>query len=168
MASLISSRLLDRWREVGVILLGAAMLIPSLAVGGIAIAVEAPLAVVFVGYFLVGMAIGFVSTAGLTLLQAASDPAEIGRANSAHQFLRTLGITYGVAGGGAVLLLVVDRRVGDVEVVQELLAGEELELGQATRDAVAAGLAWVHVVAAAIGVVCLLVAIVQWRRPAAS
>ena len=60
--------------------------------------------------------IGFVSTAGFTLLQGGSDESEMGRVNAAHQFIRTLCITYGVAIGGAVLLFVVDRRAGDVEM----------------------------------------------------
>ena len=87
----------------------------------------------------------------------------MGRVNSAHQFVRTLCITYGVAIGGAILLLVVDARVGDIEAVREVLAGEEVELGPATSDAIGAGLAWVTVFAAAAGAACLAGAVVLRR-----
>jgi hypothetical protein len=69
------------------------------------------------------------------------------RLTSAHQFIRTLCITYAVAIGGAVLLFVVGRQVGDVEVVRDVLSGEadagDVEVGSTTRQAVGDGLAWV-------------------------
>ena len=97
-----------------------------------------------------------MATSGLTLLQATSDPSEMGRLTSAHQFIRTLCITYAVALGGAVLLFVVGRQVGDVEVVRDVLSGEadagDLQVGSTTRQAVGDGLAWV------LGV-CMVVAV---------
>ena len=121
----------------------------------------------FVGFFAVGLSIGFVSTAGLTLIQRVSADTEMGRVNAAHQFLRTLAITYGIALGGAVLLLVVDRRIGDVEVVRNVLAGEDdVGLGSATRDAVQAGLVWVVAVAAVLGVGCVAAAMALRRNEA--
>ena len=91
----------------------------------------------------------------------------MGRVNAAHQFLRTLAITYGVALGGAVLLLVVDRQIGDVEVVRNVLAGEDdVGLGAATRDAVQAGLVWVIAVAAVLGVGCVAAAMALRRDEA--
>lgn len=166
-ASIVFARVLRAWPEASVIMLGAGLLVPSLAFSGIAVGVDAPLAIVFAGFFCVGLSIGFVSTAGLTLIQRVSVDTEMGRVNAAHQFLRTLAITYGVALGGAVLLLVVDRRIGDVEVVRSVLAGEdEVGLGPATRDAVQAGLIWVIAVAAVLGVGCVAAAMALRRREA--
>jgi hypothetical protein len=88
----------------------------------------------------------------------------MGRVNAAHQFVRTLCITYGVALGGAILLFVVDLQVGDVEAVREVLSGEDLALGSQTRDAIGDGLAWIHVVTGIVGVACLLVALSLVRR----
>ncbi len=159
-ASFTYARVLEAWAEVDVILLGASMLLPSLAAAGTTVALDAPLVLVFTAFFFVGLSIGFVSTGGLTLIQGASVDNEMGRVNAAHQFLRTLSITYGVAIGGAVLLFVVDRRIGDVEVVRQVLSGEEpAGLGEATADAVGAGLAWVVVAAGVLGVGCLVSAL---------
>ncbi len=156
--SVVFSRALHAWREADVILLGATMIVPALALSGSAIAFDWPLAVVFAGFAWVGLSIGFVSTAGLTLLQASSAEAEMGRANAAHQFIRTLCITYGVALGGAILLLVVDRRVGDIEAVRDVLAGKDVELGEQTASAIGAGLAWTTLVALFVGIGCLVAA----------
>jgi MFS family permease len=156
--SVVFSRLLQRWREADVILLGAALIVPAIALSGTAIALDWSLAVVFGGFAMVGLAIGFVSTAGLTLLQSASAETEMGRVNSAHQFIRTLCITYGVALGGAVLLLVVDRRVGDIDTVRDVLAGKDVELGDATSSAIGGGLAWTTLLAFGVGVACLVAA----------
>ena len=98
-AAVVTSRLLDRRRERDLIAVGSAVLIPALGVSAIGIATEAHLALIFAGYFAVGVAIGLVVTAGITMLQAASEASEIGRVNAAHQFIRTLGITYGIAIG---------------------------------------------------------------------
>ena len=50
----------------------------------------------------------------------------MGRLNAAHQFLRTLAITFGIAAVGAITLAVVDARTGDVETVRDLLSGDEM------------------------------------------
>jgi MFS family permease len=162
--SIVYSRVLSRWREADVIALGAALVVPATALAGVAIAVDWPLAVVFAAFALVGLSIGFVSTAGLTLLQASSEEFEMGRTNAAHQFIRTLCITYGVAIGGAILLLVVDRRVGDIESVRDLLAGEEVELGARTASAIGAGLAWTTVLSVVVGSACFVAARALARR----
>lgn len=158
-ASVVYSRLLVAWREADVVLLGALIVIPSVVLAGTCIVLTWPLAVLFAAFFFVGTAVGFVSTAGLTLLQASSDESEMGRVNAAHQFVRTLCITYGVALGGAILLFVVDLRVGDVDAVRSVLAGDEIALGGQTRDAIGDGLAWIHVVTGVVAVGCLLVAL---------
>ena len=110
-----------------------------------------------------GTSIGFVSTSGLTLLQSSADDNEMGRVNSAHQFVRTLCITYGVAIGGAILLLVVDRQIGDVEVVRDALGGDDVIASGPTLDAVRDGLAWVHVFSAVVAIGCIWAATVLWR-----
>ena len=101
---------------------------------------------------------------GLNLLQASSDPAEMGRTNSAHQFIRTLCITYGVAIGGAVLLFVVDRQAGDVEAVRELLGGDDTDVDPATIDGIRDGFAAVHLFSVAAAVACVAAALVLWRQ----
>lgn len=153
--SVVFSRALQRWREVDVILLGSVTMVPSLVVGGAAVALGWALWVLFAAFAFVGLSIGFVSTAGLTLLQASSDESEMGRVNSAHQFIRTLGITYGVAAGGAILLFVVGRRVGDIDTVRDVLAGDDVSLGRRTADAIGTGLAWTMVMCLGVAVVCL-------------
>ena len=164
LGSIVYARWLAGWRESSVILLGAVLLVPSLALSGLTIALASTVWVIFGGFAAVGLAIGFVSTPALTLMQRSSAENEMGRVNAAHQFLRTLAITYGIALGGAVLLFVVDRRIGDVEVVRDVLAGEEVAVGPAAREAVEAGLVWVVVVASVIGVGCLLAALKLHQR----
>ena len=163
-AAFVVSRLLDRWHETDAILLGAWLMVPATALAGVAVALTWPIAVVFTGFFLMGTSIGFVSTAGLTLLQSSAADSEMGRVNSAHQFIRTLAITYGVAVGGAILLLVVSREVGDVEVVRDVLGGDETAEAPGTLDAIRRGLAWVHVFSAAVGALCVVAATTLWRQ----
>lgn len=157
--SVVFSRVLKFWRESDVILLGSTTVTPALALATLAIAFDWPLAVVFAGFGLIGVSIGFVSTAGLTLLQASSSQSEMGRTNAAHQFIRTLCITYGVALGGAILLLVVDRRVGDTDSVRDVLAGEDVELGAETAGAIGAGLAWTSLLTVGVGILCFIAAL---------
>jgi len=141
------SRLAPRWSEAHVAVFGSRALIPGLAVALAGVASGAHLVVVFAGFGLAGVGVGLVSTSGLTLLQGLSEPAEMGRITSAHQFIRTLCITYAVAIGGALLLFVVQQRVGDVEAVRQVLAGDleaaRAQLGPATAEAVQDGLALV-------------------------
>jgi MFS family permease len=162
-AAFIVSRLLERWHESDMILGGAILMLPATAVAGLGVALTWPIPVIFTGFFLMGAAIGFVSTSGLTLLQASADDTEMGRVNAAHQFVRTICITYGVAVGGAILLLTVDRQIGDVEVVRDALRGEDVVATGPTLDAIRDGLAWVHVFSGAVAIACLTAAITLWR-----
>jgi MFS family permease len=162
-AAFVVSRLLDRWEAADAILLGSCLMVPSVLLGGLGVALTWPLPVIFGAFFLMGTSIGFVSTSGLTLLQSSADDREMGRVNSAHQFVRTLSITYGVAAGGAILLLVVDRQTGDVEAVRDVLGGEGVTASQAVLDAVRDGLAWVHVFSGAAAIACVAAATVLWR-----
>jgi MFS family permease len=162
--SFIFSRLLSHWRESAVILLGAALSVPSLVAAGLLVAAEQSLALILGTFVLLGLSIGLVSTASLTLMQASSDESEMGRVNAAHQFVRNLSFTLAVALGGAVILSVVETRVGDVETVRDVLAGAELLVGPETMDAVGDGLAWAHVPSVAIALGGLIVARSLIRR----
>jgi MFS family permease len=166
--SIVYSRALSKRRETDVIVLGAVLIVPATALAGVSIWFDWPLAVVFTAFGAVGLAIGFVSTAGLTLIQASSDQSEMGRTNSAHQFVRTLCITYGVAIGGAILLLVVGNQVGDVDAVRDALAGEDVAVSGATSSAIGDGLAWTALFATCVAVACLVGAVRLARRDRAS
>lgn len=159
----VASRLLERRHESDLILLGSIIMLPAVAVAGLGVALTWPIAIVFVGFYAMGLAIGFVSTSGFTLLQSSAEHSEMGRVNAAHQFVRTMCITYGVAIGGAILLLVVDRQTGDVEVVRDALGGEDVVASGATLDAIRDGLAWVHVFSGLVALGCLAGAITLRR-----
>ncbi|MEO6652104.1 MAG: MFS transporter [Ilumatobacteraceae bacterium] len=163
-AAFVVSRLLEHgWREADTILLGACLMVPAVAAGGFGVALTWPIPIIFAAFMLMGASIGFVSTSGLTLMQSSADDSEMGRVNSAHQFVRTLCITYGVAVGGAILLLVVGNRIGDVEIVRDALGGSDFDPSPATLDAIRDGLAWVHVFSAAAALACVWAATVLWR-----
>jgi MFS family permease len=162
-AAFFVSRLLDRFHESQTILFGACLMPVAVAIAGIGIALTWPLALVFSGFFLMGTSIGFVSTSGLNLLQSSAADTEMGRVNSAHQFIRTLSITYGVAIGGAILLFVVDRQTGDVEAVRDVLRGDDAVTSTQTLDAVRDGLASVHIFSGVTALGCLAAAIVLRR-----
>ena len=146
------------------ILLGAFLSVPSLVGTGMLVGGDRSLALLLGAFVFVGLSIGFVSTASLTLMQSASDESEMGRVNAAHQFARNLSLTLGVALGGAVVLSVVKIRVGDVDAVRGVLAGNDVSVGAETMAAVGAGLAWAHVPSVAIALGCLGVAISLVRR----
>lgn len=162
--AIVASRWLDVSPEDRVILVGTVLVFAGLAGALLVVVLDAPVALLLGLYVIAGLGVGLASTAGLTLVQAPTPPDEMGRVNAAHQYVRTLGITYGVAIGGAVLLSVVDIRVGDVEVVRDILAGEEVALGDQTRDAVAAGFAWAHLVAVVVSAAALALAVDLRRR----
>ncbi len=163
-AAFLVSRLLERWNEADAILLGSYLMVPAVAIAGIGVALTWPIPVIFGGFFVMGASIGLVSTSGLTLMQSSADDSEMGRVNSAHQFVRTICITYGVAIGGAILLLVVGNQIGDVEVVRDALGGEDVTASPATLDAIRDGLAWVHVFGGVVALACVGAATVLWRQ----
>ncbi len=131
-----------------------------LAIGGtitaISVLLTAPLWIIFVGFSMIGMGMGGVSSAGVGVLQSNAKPSEMGRVNSAHQFVRTLGFTYGAGIGGALLFVTVARRLGDADVVRDLLGDEPvtvspdvvpaLERGFTLSSLFAAALTYVGVV----------------------
>ena len=137
----LSSRLLDRMAETSVIGIGFGFTAPTLGILGVAVAVDAPLAVILGLMALAAIGVGMGTNAGLTLLRSVSDSSEIGRSSAAHQFFRNQGFTLGSAMGGAVILAVVASAVGDVEVVREVLASEAVPnaaVSEAIRDGYAA------------------------------
>lgn len=156
--ALLASRLLARYRQDQLILVGACIAVPALTAAAGAARFGWPSVVILTGYLVIGVAIGLVSTSGLTLLQSVSQPGEMGRTNSAHQFIRTICITYGVAVGGAILLAIVDRRTGDVETVRALLAGDEGTVSAETGDAIAAGFVAIHWFSLVAAIGCLAAA----------
>ncbi len=64
--------------------------------------------------------------------------------------MRYQGFTIGSAGGGAVLLLVVGRRIGSTDPVQKLLAGDDISVSADIAAAVSAGYATVAVVSSVV------------------
>ena len=164
LGSLVYSRVLNKWRECDVILLGCWLIVPSIGAAGITIALDWPLSLLFAASALIGISVGMVTTAGLTLLQASSDISEMGRVTAAHQFIRQLAIMYGIALAGAIVLLVVDLEVGDVDAVRDVIAGENISLGTETKDAIRHGLAWIHVATGTISIGCLVFATALVRQ----
>jgi hypothetical protein len=108
------------------------------------------LGLVLAALLLAGIGVGLSTNAALTLLRAVTPPAQIGRAASAHQFIRNQGFTVGSALGGSVMLFVVAAQIGAVEPVQRLLAGEDPALTVGVAEAVAAGYAASMIVATVI------------------
>lgn len=138
--STITSRLLDRIDNITVMLTGFGLAIPPLAVGAAFYSASTPLLLVFALSFMQGLGIGSVTNSTLSLLQRMATAGEMGRASSAHQFVRNLGGTFGTALAGAMLFAVVDSRLGSVELVRDLLGGsDDLAVSGPARDAISAG-----------------------------
>ncbi len=133
----LSSRLLDRMAETSVMGIGFALTAPGLGLLGWLVTADAPLPWILGLMVVTAAGVGLATNAGLTLLRAVSDPAEIGRSSAAHQFFRNQGFTLGSAMGGAVILAVVAAAVGDVEAVRDVLASEAIPnptVSRAIRD----------------------------------
>lgn len=137
--SQVVSRLLDRIDNTTAMVGGFVVTVPAIACAATLLSDHTPLAIVFVMSFAQGLGIGTVTNATLSLLQRTALPEEMGRASATHQFLRNLGGTLGTATAGAVLFLVVDRRVDGIGLVRDLLAGDDVEVSGPTRSAIAAG-----------------------------
>ena len=65
----------------------------------------------------------------------------MGRVGAAHLFARNQGFTFGAAVGGAVLLFVITRQLGDVELVRDLIASSDVRAPDGAARAVQAGFA---------------------------
>ena len=106
--------------------------------------------------YIAGVGIGASTNSALALLRTLVDDDEIGRATAAHQFLRNLGFAIGNAMVGAVLLGVVARETGDVELIRSVLSGDgetSVELGQVVSAAIGTGYATAAAVAAGVTLV---------------
>ncbi len=165
------SRVPTTWPETRTTLAGSTLMIPSLILAWLSISGGWHLGVIFTAYALIGVSIGLVSTSGVTYMQRGAAEAEMGRVNSAHQFVRTLCITYAVAIGGAILLATVDARTGDIEAVRELLAGEEtvtIDVPAGTVEAIADGVARAILVALGVSLAAWVVVSRSHRRAIAA
>ncbi len=158
-AAFMTTRLLDRHGPTRLIAAGASIVTITLAVGIGLTFTDAPLSVLFALMTVMGTGVGLVTTAGRTLVQWIANSEEIGRANSGNQFIRTLGLAFGTAVAGGVLLLVVERRVGDVSVVRDLLGSSDVVSDPAVAEALAAGWTWAFVVATGVSVLATVLAV---------
>ncbi len=149
LSAFAASRLQRRFRSETIIMVGASLAAPMLGLTTLAVAFDAPLPLIFFLLFGVGSTIGAVSTTGVATLQHRIPITEMGRINAAHQFMRTIGITYGVGLAGVVLFGTVDRRIGDVEAVRDLLGSDATGVDSSVADALAAGYSWTLLVCTA-------------------
>ena len=162
-AAWVSGKLQQHVRAQTVTLIGSGFM----AVGGVAVAsavaIEAAIPLVLAAAACVGWGIGSITTSGLSLLQSRAVPAEMGRASSAHQFLRSLGFAYGTAAAGLVLFWVVEHRTGDAELVRSLLGDIETAVDVAVAEALAEGYMWSLVAMAVLSVLTVPAALVLVR-----
>ncbi len=133
------SKLLDHLAESTLVLIAFSVAVPGAVATALLAAADAPLWTIFATLTVLGSSVGAATNAALTLLRDVAGDDELGRATAAHQFLRNQGIAVGAALGGATILLVVARRVGDTEQVRALLAETGAGASAAVADAIAAG-----------------------------
>lgn len=137
----ISSRMADRHSESWIILIGFLVNIPALALAWLFVTTDVVLIAPFIVFFVAGVGVGMATNAALTLNRAVTDDSQMGRASSAHLFARNQGFTFGAAIGGAVLLFVVTARLGDVELVRQLIGSSDALPPPGAAEAVQAGFA---------------------------
>jgi MFS family permease len=137
--SQITSRLLDRFENTQVMLTGFMITLPPLVLCALIYRSDTPLYLVYALSFIQGLGIGSVTNSTLSLLQHTATPEEMGRASSAHQFLRSFGGTLGTALAGTVLLAVVQNRIGSVKPVQQLLSRKDVTISAPVQEAIVAG-----------------------------
>jgi MFS family permease len=152
----VSSRLLDRRAESTVMRIGTWFTSSGLTLTAVTVLLDGPLPVIFAGLLSAGVGIGLATNAGLTLLRAVTPAEQIGRAASAHQFIRNQGFTLGSALGGSVLLFTVGARLGTVEPVQRLLSGDDLTASSDVSQAVAGGYATTLMMAAGLSILAFI------------
>lgn len=137
----LASRLTDRHSESWVVVLGFLINIPALATAWLLAAADVSLAISFLAFFAAGVGVGMSTNASLTLLRAVADSSKMGRVSSAHLFARNQGFTFGAAVGGAVLLFVVSGRLGNLDLVRELISSSDATAVPGATTAVQAGFA---------------------------
>jgi len=156
-------RWMDRFGATRVIVAGSVVVTGSLPVGAFLVFTESSLWMLYALMTILGFGVGFLTTAGRSLVQRISDAAEIGRANSSNQFVRMLGLSCGTALAGGVLLFVVNHRHGGVAEVQDLLSGDHHVTSAGLAEAVSVGYGWAFILASMLGAVGLLFAVVLHR-----
>jgi MFS family permease len=167
LASITVSRLLDRVTNTSVMIAGFVIAIPPLLVGLLTYSTSTPVALVAAMSLLQGAGVGAVTNAGLTLLQRSSPAGEMGRTSAAHQFLRNLGSTVGIAAVSGVLFGVIRHRIGDLEEIRPLLKGNDASpVSAAARSAIAAGYRTAHAVSLTLTILGLGLAVRlhHWMR----
>ena len=152
-------RWMDRFGATRIIVVGSAVIAISLPVGATIVFGKASMWLLYLLMTIMGFGVGFLTTAGRSLVQRLSAAAEIGRANSSNQFMRMLGLSSCTALAGGVLLFVVEKRHGGVSEVRELLSESATEPSQGLADAVGAGYGWAFVFSAALAWIGLLFAV---------
>lgn len=163
LGAVVSSRLADRSSESWVMILGCLVSIPALALAAVSVALNLSVYISFVIFFAAGVGVGMVTNASLTLLRSATESAQIGRVVSANLFVRNQGFTFGAAIGGAVLLLVVTLRLGDAELVRDLIASGQGGGPPGAAEAVRIGFA-TSITVGLVMAILALVAVIRLRR----
>jgi hypothetical protein len=151
-----ASRVLERVGAINVVFWMTAALAPAIALTGLAVVLTDSLAAIGAGYFVAGLCIGAITTSALTSLQSYGTSEELGRINAAHQYMRTVGISAGIALSSGVVLFVVGQRVGNVESVRQLLAGDQVALDDRAAESIRSGYGWAHAVGTTLAIAALL------------
>ena len=159
----IASQLQDRWRGETVSFLGSIITFPSTVAVAAVIHIDAALPIVYLMFAWMGLGVGTITSTGAALLQNRTELAEMGRLNGAHQFLRTISLTIGIAAVAAITLAVVNHRVGDVEAVRDLLSDEPKVVPAGLVSALSDGYAWASTAAAAIAAITVPAALHLFR-----
>jgi len=159
----VSSKLQERLHPQAVALMGTGILTLSSAAATVTAQYRSPVPLLFAAFFCMGWGVGAVTTSCLSLLQQQTDDREMGRLSSAHQFVRSLGFTYGPAVAGMVIFTAVDLRTGDVEAVRDLLS-DSGALNPATAEALASAYALALGVTAAICAIAVPAGLTLARR----
>jgi MFS family permease len=162
--SQFTSRLLDRFQNTQVMITGFLIALPPIVICALIYRTTTPLFVVYALSFFQGLGIGSVTNSTLSLLQRTATVDEMGRASSAHQFLRSFGGTLGIALAGTVMLTIVQRRIGSVKPVQALLSRKDVVISKPAQQAIVAGFRASAVVAACFTGVGLLISIAVHQR----
>jgi MFS family permease len=155
-AANVAGRITDRVNERSVLRFGAWFGLPAIGAAWGAVALSAPLPVVYAAYFGMGLSVGTVTNAALQMVRRAVTDNLAGRATSAHAFMRTLGMSVGAGLAGGVILAAVAASVDDIASVRDALAGETTDLAGAATTALGKGFAVAHVVSLAIMVVAVV------------
>jgi len=158
-AANVAGRATDRVSERSVLRAGAWLGIPAIGGAWAAVAVSAPLPLVYAGFFTMGLSVGTVTNAALQMVRLAVADNFAGRATSAHAFMRTVGMSMGGGLAGGVLLATVATSVDDIGLVRAALSGETTELAGAAVVALGDGFALAHGVS--LGIMFLTLVVVE-------